>query len=200
MSALVITWQGWDLERGCDCGAELKNLSHLFNDCPLLPQARLDLYGICIYRMGHLTFGIWIGYKKSNIQMTAMAGLTVPHSINHIFQYTFYCLGKRSIRKSKRHHREADAPTTSDCLVRILVRSHHWAIFLRKWARSRRYGQWRALACHAQRIFVSKNWRGWHGLNLVSTGRGHLPHSHLWDWSPNNRKCTEKLGCSNGVL
>ena len=32
------------------------------------------------------------------IQMTATAGLTVPHSINPIFQYIFDCLGKRSIR------------------------------------------------------------------------------------------------------
>ena len=59
-----------------------------------------------MYRMGHLTFGIWISYKKKNlwiffqkygfnrkidlfhlkikyniIHMTATAGLTVPHSI-----------------------------------------------------------------------------------------------------------------------
>ena len=31
--------------------------------------------------------------------------------------------------KSKRHHREADAPTMSDCLVRSLVRWLNWAIF-----------------------------------------------------------------------
>ena len=34
----------------------------------------------------------------SIIQMTAKAGLTVPHSINPVFQYIFDCLGKRSIR------------------------------------------------------------------------------------------------------
>ena len=75
-----------------------------------------------IYRVGHLTFGIWSGYKKNVwvffqkygfirkiepfhlrmkhniVQMTATAGLTVPHSINPIFQYIFDCLGKRSIR------------------------------------------------------------------------------------------------------
>ena len=36
--------------------------------------------------------------KDNIIQMTAMAGLTVPHLINPIFQYIFDCLGKRSIR------------------------------------------------------------------------------------------------------
>ena len=39
------------------------------------------------------------------------------------------------------------------------------------------YSQWRALPCHAQRIFVFKNWSGSHGRHLVSTWRGHLPHS-----------------------
>ena len=63
-----------------------------------------------IYRIGHLTFGIWIGYKKKNlwiffqkygfirkiepfnlrikyiIQMTATTGLTVPHSTNTRFK------------------------------------------------------------------------------------------------------------------
>ena len=69
------------------------------------------------YRVGHLTFRIRIGYKKNlwiffqkygcirkiepfylrmkhnMIQITATAGLTVPHSINPIFQYIFDCLG-----------------------------------------------------------------------------------------------------------
>ena len=36
--------------------------------------------------------------KHDIIQMTAMAGLTVLHSINPIFQNIFDCLGKRSIR------------------------------------------------------------------------------------------------------
>ena len=74
------------------------------------------------YRMGHLTFRIWISYKKKNlwiffqkygfirkiepshlrmkhniIEMTPTASLTVPHSIYPIFQYIFDCLGKRSI-------------------------------------------------------------------------------------------------------
>ena len=63
--------------------------------------------------MGHLTFGIWIDYKKNLwiffqnygfirkiepfhlrmkhniIQMTATSGLTVPYSTNPIFQYIF---------------------------------------------------------------------------------------------------------------
>ena len=37
-------------------------------------------------------------FKHNIIQMTATAGLTVPHSINPIFQYIFDCLGKRSIK------------------------------------------------------------------------------------------------------
>ena len=77
-----------------------------------------------LYKVGHLTFGIWIGYKKTLwiffqkyafirkiepshlrmkhniIQMTAAATFTVPHSINPIFQYIFDCLGKRSISKN----------------------------------------------------------------------------------------------------
>ena len=85
------------------------------------------------------------------IQITAMAGLAVPNSLKPIFQYILDCFGKRplrsirsirkiialELRKSKRHHWETDAPTTSDCSGRILVWWHHWAIFLRKWARSR---------------------------------------------------------------
>ncbi len=47
--------------------------------------------------------------------------------------------------------------------------------FFRKWARSRGYSKWRALPWHAQRV-VSKNWRGWHGRHLVSTGRCNLSH------------------------
>ena len=66
--------------------------------------------------MGHLTFGIWISYKKNLwiffqkygfirkiepfhlrmkhniIQMAATAGLTIPHSINPIFKDIFDCL------------------------------------------------------------------------------------------------------------
>ena len=141
--------------------------------------------------------------KDNIIEMTAMAGLTVPHLINPIFHYIFDCLGKRwirstskvvqlGLRKSKRHHWEADARTMSDCLVRILVWWHHWTIFLRKWSRSRRYGQWQALPCHAQRIYVSKNWRGWHGRHLISTGRGHLPKSQR-----NNRSVLHRFRKSN---
>ena len=36
--------------------------------------------------------------KDNIIQMTAVAGLTVPHSINPVFQYIFDGLGKRQIR------------------------------------------------------------------------------------------------------
>ena len=36
--------------------------------------------------------------KHNVIQITATAGLTVPYSINPIFQYVFDRLGKRSMR------------------------------------------------------------------------------------------------------
>ena len=36
--------------------------------------------------------------KHKIIQMTTTAGLTVPHSINPIFQFIIDCLGKRSMR------------------------------------------------------------------------------------------------------
>ena len=98
------------------------------------------------------------------------------------------------LRKSKSHHWEAYAPATSDCLLWILERWHYWAISFRKWARSRRYGQWRALPCHAQWIFVSKNWRAWHRRHLVSTRRGHLPHSQR-----NNQSFAHRLQKSNNL-
>ena len=94
------------------------------------------------------------------------------------------------IRKIEPFHLRA--PTKSDYLVRILLRWHHWAILLGKWARSRRYGHWRALPCHDQRIFVSKNWRGWHARHLVSKGQGHLPHRQR-----NNRSFAHRFRISN---
>ena len=62
-------------------------------------------------------------------------------------------------RKPARIHWKADAPKTSHCLVRTLVQEHNWVIFLRKWARRDRYGQWRSLSGHVERIFVHKHWR-----------------------------------------
>ena len=66
--------------------------------------------------------------------------------------------------KPVRVHWKADAPKTSHCLVRILVQSHNWAIFRRKWAKRGRYSQWRSLSGHVERIFIHKNWIGgyWH--------------------------------------
>ena len=60
---------------------------------------------------------------------------------------------------------------TIHCLVRILVQSHNWAIFLRKWAMRGCYSQWRSLSDHVERIFVHKIWRGRYWQHLVSTGR-----------------------------
>ena len=76
-------------------------------------------------------------------------------------------------------HRKADAPPTSNCLLRILVQSHNWAIILKKWARGR-YSQWRSFAGHVERIFVHNNLRGGYWLHLVSTGRRYVPHSRSY--------------------
>ena len=112
--------------------------------------------------------------KHKIIQMTATAGLTVPHSTNPIFKYIFDCLGKMSIRSiSEIVAFVAQKIQTSS--LRSRCTHSEWLFgtdfstvaslghFFRKWAKSCHYGQWRALPCHAQRIFVSKNWRGQHG-------------------------------------
>ena len=64
--------------------------------------------------------------KHDIIQMTATAGLTVPHSNNPIFQYIFDCFGQKVYKLNKQNcpiwgsenpnviHGEADAPKTSD--------------------------------------------------------------------------------------
>ena len=43
--------------------------------------------------------------KYNIIQMTATASLTVPHSINPIFQYIFDCLGKKVNKVNKKNCR-----------------------------------------------------------------------------------------------
>ena len=129
--------------------------------------------------------------------------LTVPHLINPIFQYIFDCLGKRSIRPiSKIIAFGAQKIQTSWLRSRCI--HNDWLFgadfgtvaslghFFRKWPRNRRYGQWLAFPCHAQRIFVSKNWRGWHGRHLISIGRGHLPHIQR-----NNRSLAHRFRKSN---
>jgi len=83
--------------------------------------------------------------------------------------------------ESARRHGEADASTTSDCLMWFLVRRYHWAIFLRKWARS--YRQLRALPYHVKRILASQIWRGGHRRHLVSTGRCTLTHNQRYNRS-----------------
>ena len=60
--------------------------------------------------------------------------------------------------------------------MRILVQRHNWAIFLRKWTRSR-CCQWRSLLGHVERIFVHKKWRKGYWQHLFSTGRCYVPHS-----------------------
>ena len=91
--------------------------------------------------MGHLTFRIWIDYKKNVIIVKPM----------HPQRVTVWCgfWYGRIIGPFFFENQQGAAVTVND----------------------ERYSL-------AQRIFVSKNWRGWHGRHLVSTGRGHLPHSH----------------------
>jgi len=50
----------------------------------------------------------------------------------HLGGYEQAELSYLGVRESARRHGEADASTTSNCLVWFLVRQHHWAIFLRK--------------------------------------------------------------------
>ena len=83
-------------------------------------------------------------------------------------------------RKPACIHWKADAPKTSDCLVRILVQRHNWVIFLPKWARRGRYSQWRSLSGHVEWIFVHTNLRGGYWQHLVSTGRRYMPHSRSY--------------------
>ena len=75
---------------------------------------------------------------------------------------------------------KSEARKTSHCLVRILVQSHNWAIFLRKWARKGHYSQWRSLSVHVERIFVHKNCRGGYWQHLVSKGRRYVPHGQSY--------------------
>ena len=35
---------GWDLDVGCGCGAEMKDLAHLINECPILSEGRPRLF------------------------------------------------------------------------------------------------------------------------------------------------------------
>ena len=84
-------------------------------------------------------------------------------------------------RKPAHIHWKADAPKMSHRLVGILVQRHNWAIiFLRKWARRRRYSQWRPLLSHVERNFVHKNWRGGYWQHLVSIGRCYVPYSRSY--------------------
>ena len=41
---------GWDLDAGCDCGAELKDLEHLCNSCPLLSEGRPQFFSFLAAR------------------------------------------------------------------------------------------------------------------------------------------------------
>ena len=61
-----------------------------------------------------------------------------------------------------------------------LFGTHHWAIFLWKWARRGRCSQWRSLSRHVERIFVHKNWRRENWQHLVSTVRRYVPHSRSY--------------------
>ena len=75
-----------------------------------------------------------------------------------------------------------NASKPSHCLVRILIKRHNWAIFLRKRARRGRYSQWRSLSGHVERIFVHKNSREAYWQHLVSTQRSYVPHSRRYTW------------------
>ena len=63
----------------------------------------------------------------------------------------FACL---HIRQDQNELHLLSEARTHHCLVRILVQSDNWAIFLRTWARTGRYSQWRSLSDHVERIFA----------------------------------------------
>ena len=79
-----------------------------------------------------------------------------------------------------RIHWKANAPKTSHCLMRILVRKHNWTTFLRKWERRGHYSQLRSLSGHVDPSFVHKNWRGEYWQHLVSTERRYMPQSRSY--------------------
>ena len=83
-------------------------------------------------------------------------------------------------RKPTGIHWKADEPKMIHCLLWILVQSHYWAIFLRKWVRRGHYSQWWSLSGHVERIFVHKNWREGHWQQLVSTRRRYVLHSRSY--------------------
>ena len=108
---------------------------------------------------------------------------------NHLFRWTLFwswrvCkqekLSHLEHRKPAHIHWKANASKTSHCLVRILIQSHNWAIFLRKWARRGRYSQWQSLSFHVEWIFVYKNWRGGYWQHLVLTRRRYVTHSRSY--------------------
>ena len=71
---------------------------------------------------------------------------------NHLFRWSSFW-SWRVCKQAKSSH------LSSQCLMRILVKKHNWAIFLQKWASRGRYSQWWSLSGHVERIFVYKNWR-----------------------------------------
>ena len=84
---------------------------------------------------------------------------------NHLFRWSSFW-SRRVCKQAKlshlghikpaRIHWKAVQPTTSHCLVRILVQRHNWVIFLRKWARRGRYSQWRSLSVHIDEFLFTK--------------------------------------------
>ena len=100
---------------------------------------------------------------------------------NHLFRWSSFWswreykqakLSHLGHRKPACIHWKANAPTTSHCLVQILVQSYNWAIFLREWARRGRYSQWRSLSGHVERIVVHRNWKEgyWQQLDVLCPG------------------------------
>ena len=101
---------------------------------------------------------------------------------NHLFRWNSFwslrvCkqakLSHLGHKKTTRIHWKADAPKTSNCLVRILVPRHNWAIYLRKRTRRGRYSKCRSLSGHVELIFVHNEGYWQH---LVSAGRSWVPH------------------------
>ena len=79
----------------------------------------------------------------------------------------------------------ANASITSDCLVSLVERRHHWSIFLWKWERHNHYGQWRHLLHYKNRFFCTHSFWCSCEWYLILTGWCNLPHisCHLIRWN-----------------
>lgn len=83
-------------------------------------------------------------------------------------------LSNLGLKKSTQDPWKPDAPTTCNCLGRILVRRRDWALLLWKWSRKSSSHKWHSLQKHDNGVIVTST--RWYGSNrhMISAGRRHL--------------------------